>query len=182
MKAGNLFLVGPMGAGKSTIGRRLAQLLRCEFLDSDREIERRTGAGIPMIFEHEGEAGFRAREKAVIADLTRRSGIVLATGGGAILDPDNRSCFQQRGTVIYLCASVDEQLRRAGQDPNRPLLQTADPRRRLETLLAVREPLYLEVADVVVPTDGRHARQVVQFILRRLQISMPAATPGAGDL
>ncbi len=169
MKAtSNIFLVGPMGAGKSTIGRRLAQLLGLEFVDSDKEIEERTGATIALIFELEGEAGFRAREQAVIAALTRRRNIVLATGGGAVLDPDNRRCLSQRGVVIYLSASVDEQLDRTRQDDNRPLLQTADPRGRLATLLAARDPLYREIADFIVPTDGRHVKQVVNHILRCL--------------
>lgn len=166
---GNIFLVGPMGAGKTTIGRRLAQVLNQDFADSDREIERRTGASIPLIFEMEGEAGFRAREKAVIADLTRKSGIVLATGGGVVLDPANRRCLTEHGLVIYLKTSVNEQLRRTRHDPNRPLLQTADPRARLEELLKIRAPLYREVANLVVCTDGRHVKRVVQTILRCLE-------------
>ena len=167
----NLFLVGPMGAGKSTIGRRLAQLLEKEFLDSDKEIEQRTGASIPLIFEMEGEASFRAREKTVIADLTRLQDIVLATGGGAVLDPDNQHCLRERGMVIYLSASVGEQLRRTRQDTQRPLLRTADPRGRLETLLTMRDPLYREVADCIILTDGRHIKQVVQSVLRYLKSS-----------
>ena len=173
---GNLFLVGPMGAGKSTIGRRLAQLLGQEFLDSDQEIEQRTGVSIPLIFDMEGEAGFRAREKAVIADLTLWRNIVLATGGGAVLDPDNRRCLRERGVVIYLSASVEGQLSRTRQDTHRPLLQTADPHGRLEALLAVRDPLYREVADFIIATDRRHIKQVVQNILRCLQLSKPRAT------
>ena len=165
----NLFLVGPMGAGKSTIGRRLAKVLSREFMDSDKEVEQRSGASIPLIFEMEGEAGFRGREKAVIADLTQRQNIVLATGGGAVLDPDNRRCLAERGFVIYLHASVDEQLRRTRRDRNRPLLQTADPRGRLESLLEIRDPLYREVADLIVATDGYQARRVAQRILRRLR-------------
>ena len=166
---GNIFLVGPMGAGKTTIGRRLAQALNRDFADSDREIERRTGVSIPLIFEMEGEAGFRAREKAIIADLTRQSGIVLATGGGGVLDPANRLCLTERGFVIYLKTSVDEQLRRTGRDANRPLLQTPDPRARLEELLKIRDPLYREVANFIVCTDGRYVKRVVQIILRRLE-------------
>ena len=166
--SGNIFLVGPMGAGKSTVGRRLAQALKLEFIDSDKEIEQRAGAGIPWIFEKEGEAGFRAREKTVIADLSERAGIVLATGGGVILDPDNRLCLKQRGVVIYLKASVDEQLRRTRRSTNRPLLQTPDPRGKLEPLLQVRDPLYREVADLIIHTDKRYVRQVVKLILRHL--------------
>jgi shikimate kinase len=164
----NLFLIGPMGAGKTTIGRRLAQALRREFLDSDQEIERRAGASIPLIFEVEGESGFRLREKTVIAELTQRAEIVLATGGGAILDPGNRHCLIGRGLVVYLRASVDEQLRRTRQDDNRPLLQTADPRARLAELFRQRDPLYREAADWTISTEDRPLGQVMREILRRL--------------
>ena len=166
---GNVFLVGPMGAGKTTIGRQLARLLKREFFDSDREIEHRTGVNIPLIFELEGEPGFRSRERSVIDDLTLRPNIVLATGGGAILDADNRKHLTERGTVVYLETSVDQQLSRTGRDRNRPLLQTEDPKRRLEELLAVRDPLYREIADFAVPTDGRTARDVVNQILRAIK-------------
>lgn len=166
---GNLFLVGPMGAGKTTIGRRLAQALGRDFLDTDKEIERRTGVSIPLIFEMEGEAGFRAREKTVIADLTQRQDIVLATGGGAVLDPANRRCLAERGLVIYLYTTVDEQLRRTRHDTNRPLLHTADPRTRLQELLRIRDPLYREVANLIINTDNKSTRQVAQIILRRLK-------------
>jgi len=165
----NIFLVGPMGAGKSTIGRRLAQLLAKQFRDSDKEIEQRTGVSIPVIFEMEGEAGFRAREKSVIAEMTQQRGIVLATGGGVVLDPDNRRCLSERGFVIYLSTSVEEQLRRTGRDSNRPLLQTDDPRARLQALLAEREPLYCAVADFIVRTDGKYVKRVVQTILKQIQ-------------
>ncbi len=164
-----IFLVGPMGAGKSTIGRRLAQVSRRDFLDSDHEIEQRAGASIPLIFDLEGEAGFRAREKAVISELTQQPNIVLATGGGAILDADNRRCLAGRGIVFYLCASVDEQFRRTQLDGNRPLLQTADPRLRLAQLFEQRDPLYREVADSIVSTEGRSLKQVVRDILRWLE-------------
>ncbi len=164
-----IFLVGPMGAGKTTIGRRLAQGLRRDFLDSDQEVEQRAGASIPLIFAVEGEAGFRAREKAVIAELTQHPALVLATGGGAILDPDNRRCLAARGLVIYLHASVEEQLCRTRHDHHRPLLQTADPRTRLETLFAVRDPLYREVADLTIVSDGQSPRAIVQKIIAHLQ-------------
>ncbi|HHO68951.1 MAG TPA: shikimate kinase AroK [Gammaproteobacteria bacterium] len=162
---GSFFLIGPMGAGKSTIGRQLARQLGLRFVDSDREIEERTGVDIPLIFELEGEAGFRAREKAVIDELTARPGIVLATGGGAILDPDNRRHLGSRGYVIYLHTSVDQQLARTERDRNRPLLQTADPRGRLQQLMDEREPLYREIADLVIDTDGCRIRDVVHRIL-----------------
>lgn len=166
---GNIFLIGPMGAGKSTIGRRLALALAQPFFDSDTEIEQRTGASIPLIFEMEGEAGFRAREKAVIEDLTHSRNIILATGGGAVLDPDNRRCLSERGYVVYLQTSVDEQLRRTARDSNRPLLQTANPRQRLTELLTIRDPLYRAIADLIIRTDGQQTRYVVQSILRRLK-------------
>jgi len=166
---GSFFLVGPMGAGKSTIGRQLARALGLEFIDSDREIEIRTGVDIPLIFELEGESGFRRREHQVIELLTARKGIVLATGGGAVLDPDNRKCLAARGKVIYLHTSVEQQLQRTAHDRGRPLLQTENPRQTLEALLATRDPLYREVADWVIETDGCRVRDVVQEIVRRAE-------------
>lgn len=171
-KIQNIFLVGLMGAGKSTIGRHLAKSLGMEFVDSDHEIERRTGASIPLIFDVEGEAGFRQREKKVIAELTRRNGIVLATGGGVVLDPDNRDCLRERGKVIYLYATVEQLLARTAKDRNRPLLQTADPRARLQELMTARDALYREVADVVVDTGGRTAHSAEREILAKIR---PAA-------
>lgn len=158
-----------MGAGKTTVGRRLAQTLRRDFVDSDHEIEQRAGAKIPLIFELEGEPGFRSREKAMIAELTQRPAIVLATGGGAVLDADNRRCLVGRGFVVYLHASVDEQLRRTRLDQNRPLLQTGDPHARLSQLIEQREPLYREVADCIISTEGQPIKHVVRDILRRLE-------------
>jgi shikimate kinase len=164
----NLILVGPMGAGKSTIGRRLAQMLSATFLDSDKEIEQRTGASIPLIFELEGETGFRSREHAMIDELTLKPNLVLATGGGAILDPENRAHMSARGKVIYLLTSVDQQLRRTHRDTNRPLLNTENPEQRLLELFRVRDPLYREIADLTVETDGKTVQLVCSEILRKL--------------
>jgi shikimate kinase len=167
---GSIFLTGPMGSGKSTIGRQLAQQLAMPFHDSDHEIEQRTGVDIPLIFELEGETGFRKRESGVIDDLTRLPGIVLATGGGAVLHPENRERLGDRGTVIYLHTSVDQQLSRTAHDRNRPLLQTPDPRATLEALLAIRDPLYREIADLIIETDGMRVRDVVREIIRKLNL------------
>lgn len=162
----SLFLIGPMGAGKTTIGKRLAARSGFNFIDSDHEIEARTGVDIPYIFELEGESGFRSRERGVIADLTRRKGIVLATGGGCILDPENRRDLAANGAVIYLHATVAHQLNRTAKAGNRPLLtQSANRRETLEKLFATRDPLYREIADLVVNTDGRSAKDLVQEIL-----------------
>lgn len=162
----NIFLVGPMGAGKTTVGRRLAQARGLQFVDSDHEIERRTGVDIAFIFEKEGEAGFRRREAQAIAELSSGSGIVLATGGGAILDPENRRLLAERGVVVYLHASVDQQLLRTQRSESRPLLQAGDRRDVLERLLGMRDPLYRQVAHLVVSTDSRSARCVVHDIER----------------
>ena len=164
----NIFLVGPMGAGKSTVGRQLAKTLNMEFVDCDREIEDRTGVTIAVIFELEGEEGFRKRECAMIEQLTERDGIVLATGGGAVLNEENRSRLRTRGFAIYLNAPIELLLERTARDKQRPLLQTDDPRAMLTALAAEREPLYQQVADMVVKTDRRTARHVVKEIVRRL--------------
>ncbi|MEN8204677.1 MAG: shikimate kinase AroK [Pseudomonadota bacterium] len=165
---GSLFLTGPMGAGKSTIGRQLAKQLGMPFRDSDHEIESRTGVDIPLIFELEGEAGFRKREATVIDELTRIPNIVLATGGGAVLDPASRQHLKTRGRVIYLHTSVNHQLKRTRKDRNRPLLQTDNPREKLEELMSVRDPLYREIACIVIDTDGMRVRDVVKIIMQRL--------------
>lgn len=164
----NIFLVGPMGAGKSTVGRQLAKSLNMEFVDCDREIEKRTGVDISIIFELEGEDGFRKRERAMIERLTERDGIVLATGGGAVLDEENRARLRTRGFAIYLNAPIDLLLERTARDKHRPLLQTDDPKATLVALAEEREPLYQQVADMVVKTDRRTARHVVKEIMRRL--------------
>ncbi len=170
-----------MGAGKTTVGRVLAKKLDLRFIDSDHEIEARTGASIPLIFEIEGEAGFRQREAEVIRDLTAEDGIVLATGGGAILKPENRACLKSRGTVIYLRASVGSILQRTSHDKNRPLLQTADPRQRIEQLAREREPYYLEVADFVVETGRPNVQSLVQAIMARLNVDPDPCCATADD-
>ena len=157
-----------MGAGKTTIGRILAKKLGKRFIDTDHEIEARTGATIPWIFEIEGEASFRRREAEVIRDLTAQDGIVLATGGGAVLDADSRAYLKARGRVVYLRASVSSILARTAHDKNRPLLQTADPRKKLEELTTIREPLYREVADLVIDTGRPNVQSMVQTILAQL--------------
>ncbi|GGI19580.1 bifunctional shikimate kinase/3-dehydroquinate synthase AroKB [Oxalicibacterium faecigallinarum] len=167
--AGNIFLVGLMGAGKTTVGKALAKKLNKRFVDSDHEIEARTGATIPLIFEIEGEASFRRREAEVIRDLTAQDNIVLATGGGAILNPESRAYLHTRGTVIYLRASVHSLLQRTSHDKNRPLLQKGDPRKTLEELTRVRDPLYNEVAHFVVDTGRPNVQYLMHAILSQLE-------------
>jgi shikimate kinase len=167
--SGSFFLVGPMGAGKSTIGRQLARCLKLKFVDSDRTIEIRTGVDIPLIFELEGEPGFRKRERKVIDELTTEPGIVLATGGGAVMDRLNRQHMASRGCVIYLHTSVEQQLQRTAHDRNRPLLQTANPKQKLQELTEVRDPLYREIADWIIETDGCRVRDVVQQIVQKIE-------------
>ena len=162
----NIFLIGPMGSGKTAVGRQLARLLKLPFLDSDHEIEVRTGADIPLIFEREGEAGFRKREREAIAGLSAQTGIVLATGGGAVLDPENRRLLAERGWVVYLEATVAQQAERAGRTRHRPLLNGGDPRRRLEELMLIREPLYREVADFTANTTRKRVGQVAERIVQ----------------
>ncbi|WP_322979847.1 shikimate kinase AroK [Pseudomonas sp. C11] len=169
----NVILVGPMGAGKSTIGRLLAKELRLPFKDSDKEIEQRTGADIPWIFDVEGEQGFREREQAVIAELAQQDGLVLATGGGVVMRPENRRALHAGGRVVYLHTSVEQQIDRTARDRNRPLLRTANPAQVLRDLMALRDPLYREVADVIIETDERPPRMVVQEILARLETLSP---------
>lgn len=160
-----------MGAGKSTIGRLLARELKYPFKDSDREIEARTGADIPWIFDVEGEEGFRQREEAMIAELAAEDGIVLATGGGVVMRPANRKALAEGGLVVYLRTSVEQQLQRTAKDRQRPLLQTADPEQVLRELMAKRDPLYREIADLIVDTDQRGPKVVVNAIISRLQDS-----------
>jgi len=165
----NIFLVGPMGAGKSTIGRELADKLHLEFFDSDQEIERRTGADIAWVFDLEGEEGFRKREENVIEDLTEKQGIVLATGGGSVISSKVRNRLSARGIVVYLETTIDKQVARTQRDRRRPLLQTSeDPRTVLENLAVERNPLYEEVADVIIQTDDQSAKVVANKIVDKL--------------
>ena len=164
----SIFLVGPMGAGKSAVGRRLASRLGWEFCDSDALIESRTGVDIAFIFEKEGEAGFRRREQQVIDEITAREHIVLATGGGAILTAENRRHLGSRGMVVYLYASVEQQFKRTRHGKERPLLKNGDRRQILDSLRKDRDPLYREIADVLVETDGRTVAAVTEDICENL--------------
>jgi shikimate kinase len=157
-----------MGSGKTAVGRQLAERLGLPFADSDAEIEVRTGVDVAYIFEREGEAGFRVRERDMIDELTRREGIVLATGGGAILLPENRERLSARGTVVFLDAAIEQQLQRTRRGRHRPLLATADPRARLEDLMSVREPLYRSIAAITIKTDGRRLSSVADEIATAL--------------
>ncbi len=166
----NIVLVGPMGAGKSTIGRLLATELGLPFFDSDREIEARSGANIPWIFDVEGEDGFRRRETQTIIELLQEEGpIVLATGGGAIMRPENRVAISQSSTVIYLHTTIEQQLQRTSKDKNRPLLQNDNPKAVLENLFEIRDPLYREAADLIVKTDRQSPKSVVRLITKKLK-------------
>ncbi len=164
-----VFLVGPMGAGKSTIGKYLAQRLNLDFADTDSEIERRTGADIPWIFDVEGEEGFRDREQQVVEELTLRDNVLLATGGGVVVRPENRRVLAARGFVIYLHASLEEQVRRTQRDRRRPLLQNGDPKDVLRALMEKRDGYYREIADHVINTDECSPRTVAQRLVRELQ-------------
>lgn len=175
----NIFLVGPMGSGKTAVGRQLARRLRLPFVDSDLEIERRTGVDIPLIFDKEGEAGFRVRESAMILELTARAGLVLSTGGGAILRPENRAALRAGGTVVYLETSVARQAERVRRSDHRPLLAGAtDLTARLAELMVQRAPLYEGVAHLSVRTDGRRVQDLVERIIAALPTApMPAPAP-----
>ncbi|VAX13581.1 Shikimate kinase I [hydrothermal vent metagenome] len=163
-----IILIGPMGAGKTTIGRQLAKTLDLDFVDSDHEIEIRTGANIPLIFDLEGEEGFRQREMAVIDELSQRKQLVLATGGGVVLRAENRQHLHDRGIVIYLHAEIDQLLKRTHHDRNRPLLQTGNPRKKFEELMSLREPLYRETAHLIINTDQHSINHTVSRIISAL--------------
>ena len=166
--ASNLFLIGPMGAGKTTIGRRVAEALALPFYDLDQVIEERNGASVALIFELEGEAGFRKRESAALDEFSAREGIVLATGGGAVLDAQNRRRLHERGFVVWLQANVDQQLTRLARDRKRPLLAAPDRRERLQQMAGVRGPLYAEIADLALQPDSECVPQAARELVQRL--------------
>ena len=166
---GNYFLIGPMGAGKTSVGRHLAELIKLDFVDSDTEIEARTGVDIAYIFEKEGEEGFRRREKKIIDEISSREGVVLATGGGAIMDVENRKNLSSRGYVIYLYTNVKKQVERVKKGRERPLLTNKDPEKILKDLMEVRDPLYREIAECVITTNGRHINSIAKEIFDALK-------------
>jgi shikimate kinase len=165
----NIFLVGPMGSGKTAVGRHLARLYHFTFHDSDADIEAKTGVDIQFIFEKEGEAGFRIREKEAIDRLTRLESIVLATGGGAVIESDNRRALAERGVVVYLATSIDQQIERTRHARHRPLLNDANPETRLTELMQRRAALYEEIADLTITTDARRVQLVAEQIHHELQ-------------
>lgn len=169
----NIILVGPMGAGKTTIGKQLAREAHLMFVDSDHVIEQRCGCNIPWIFDVEGEPGFRARERCVIHELSEGCGQVIATGGGAVLDPENRLALKRAGLVVFLHASVRQQFERTRSDRSRPLLQTADPQATLAALMDKREPIYREIADIIINTERRRPRAAIRDILQRFKKGRP---------
>ena len=164
MKYQNIFLIGPPGAGKTTVGKQVAKSLHLDFFDSDSEIEQQCGVDIPWIFDVEGEAGFRVREESMVEELTGKQGIILATGGGAVLSDKNRNFLAGRGTVIYLDVSVEQELSRLKNDTTHPVLQAEDKKAALEILKEKRDPLYEEIADFTIPTDGKSVKQIVNTI------------------
>ena len=168
-KNNNIYLVGMPGAGKTTVGRHLAKRLHRSFIDADHEIEERTGVRIPLIFDIEGEQGFRDRESRVIADLATESDLIVATGGGAVLRAENRAALTQGGTVIYLHAAPNLLFERTRLDPNRPLLQVADPKQKIEELFAQRDPLYREVADIIINSTGGSINHLVKQVEQALE-------------
>ncbi len=165
----NVFLVGPMGVGKTTIGRIVAEQLALDFFDSDLEIESTTGADIPWIFDVEGESGFRERERKMIDHLSSKANIVLATGGGAVLASESRVCLSSRGVVVYLHASISQQLQRTSRDKSRPLLQTSDRREKILALMEFREPFYREIADIVIDADKGNPKSIAAKIVKGIQ-------------
>jgi len=177
LATGNVFLIGPMGSGKTAVGRHLARMLRFNFHDSDSDIEARTGVDIAFIFEKEGEAGFRIRERESILRLTGLESIVLATGGGAVIDADNRQALATRGVVVYLSTSIEQQLERTRHGRHRPLLNDTDPEQKLMELMRRRAVLYAEIADFTVSTDGRRVQLVAEEIQQRLRAAQALKRP-----
>ncbi len=173
-RASNIYLVGMMGAGKTTVGSQLARRLKLRFVDADHEIEARTGVRIPLIFEIEGEEGFRKRESQVLAALTQEDGIVLATGGGAVLDPQNRINLAQNGIVVYLNVAPETLWARTRLDKKRPLLKVADPLGRLQELHTIRDPLYREVADLVIEGGNGSSHHLVKLLEKEIRKLCPA--------
>tara|TARA_B100000925_G_scaffold4771_1_gene3457 strand:- start:1692 stop:2204 length:513 start_codon:yes stop_codon:yes gene_type:complete len=164
----NYFLIGPMGAGKTAVGKQLAKLLDIEFYDTDEEIESRTGVDIPFIFEKEGESGFRKRESEILSELTKKNNIVLATGGGAIQSKENRKNLMSKGTVIYLKADIQKQFERTLKGKERPLLNSENPKLILENLMKIREPFYQNSADITITTDDRKISSVAREIMNKI--------------
>ncbi|HIM07302.1 MAG TPA: shikimate kinase AroK [Gammaproteobacteria bacterium] len=169
VKSKNIFLIGPMGAGKTTIGRQLAKKLSSQFYDSDYEIEQRTGADIPLIFELEGEEGFRKRETQVIEELVSLKNIILSTGGGSVLSPVNRKALEDNGTIIYLKSTAEKLFKRTAEDKRRPLLQTEDRLGQIKKILSEREPYYLSMADEIIDTHDLGIKQIINKILKLIE-------------
>ena len=174
---GNIYLIGPMGSGKTTIGQRVAHMLGLEFLDCDHELEARTGASIALIFDVEGEAGFRDRETRILEELTARRGILLATGGGVVLRQRNREILRRSGLVVYLSTSVAQQIKRLRRDCSRPLIQTSDRRERLMQLAEERNPLYEELADIDFPSRDRSPEISAQKLAELISEHMDRENP-----
>lgn len=168
----NIFLIGPMGAGKTTIGKQLAEVLKLDFIDSDQELEKRTGAPIDWIFDIEGEDGFRKREENIIEELTQMQGVVLATGGGAIVSDKSRNFLAARGVVVYLETSIEQQLERTRRDKRRPLIQNENPKEVLEQLMKERESMYTDIADLTVPTNISSVKSVAKQIVELMDQSI----------
>ena len=167
--ANNIFLIGPMGSGKTSIGQRVAALLGLEFFDCDHELEKQTGASVSLIFDVEGEEGFRTRETRMLDDLTSRSGVLVATGGGVILRAENRRLLGERGTVVYLRTSVSRQLKRLARDRSRPLLQAGDRKKKLQNMALERNPLYQELADIEFPAQNKALDTVAQQLAQTIR-------------
>jgi len=177
---GNIFLIGPMGSGKTTIGRKVAERLGLRFVDCDQEIERQTGASVNLIFDIEGEAGFRRRESRMLEELASGEGLLVATGGGAVLDPRNRELIKRNGYVVWLKTSVEQQVRRLGKDRSRPLLQTPNWKQTLAELAQERDPIYRQVADLEFESRGHSILRAARALGEALLAARAEASEGAG--